>query len=288
MSSRLCKIPFGTGKPDKLFDIDTDLVIRNFCHIDRFGFLFLFSDNHFIGFSDFKGHIVLPWMGEIDVTGNEDGTAPLFEYPSSICYFPASKSCYIIERGGLQIRHIEISSKYCSSMLLSDSIGKYFSKFDGNKSETSCDVDVSGNIYWVVKGMHRGFRMNRDNNSATDYIGSGHPGFSVSNNLHFCLLSSPYGIKCIDGCIYISDTNNHCVRAIKDKAISIVMGHPLNSEILNTPSQLKLDANIMYVLDGHDIKYLSLKDKNIGKIYSSDNIIAFECNKKELYVLEKV
>lgn len=289
MSYRMSKLSFGTSILTSVFDIQTDFLITGLCHIDEFGFLFLFRDHHCIGYSDYKGQFIMPWMGNIDQKGNTDGTLPLFNYPSSICYWPSLKACYLFDSGGFKLKSIEINSKYCSNISLHGAFDKYFSRAaNTDLIETSCDINSHGDLYWVVKDLHRCFKKKMEDNIVHNYVGNGRSGFSVSNNLGLCSFSYPSGLKCINDSIYISDEGNHCVREINNNVVKIVVGHPLNDKILFSPSQIVYGNGIIYVLDKGNIKYLSLKDQNNGLIYSSPNIVAIEINKKDLYVLERV
>ena len=289
MSYKLSKLPFGTSKPEKLFDIDTDFTITGMCHIEKFGFLFLFRDNHFIAHFDYKGKASLPWMGIVNEKGDHDGEFSLCSSPSSICYYPAMKRCFLLEAGGSKIRFIDIESKYCGGITLSPDFQRYFSKvLSVDKIETACDVDKYGNLYWTVKDLHRCFKKERDDNRIINYVGNGRSGFAVSNDMNSCLLSNPSGIKCVENLVYISDGANHCIRKVNGNIISIAAGNPTNEQILSFPSQIVHNNGIMYVLDKTHIKYLALKDLiDTGTIYTSPNIVAIEGNiKKDIYVLE--
>jgi len=289
MPYRMSKLSFGSSVLDPIFDINTDLEITGLCHVDKFGFLFLFRDHHCMGYSDYKGKITLPWMGVIDQKGDKEGTCPLFDHPSSICYWPHLKTCYLLEAGGSKLKSIEMGSKYCGKINLQDSYKRYFSKIDNVElMETACDVNAYGDLYWVVKNLHRCFKKKMENNMVENYIGNGHAGFSISNNLSVCLLSSPSGIKCLNNMIYISDSGNRCIREVNGGIIRLVMGNPLNEKILSFPSKIVINNSIIYVLDKYDIKYLSLNDKNNGLILSFQNIVAIESGaRKDIYVLER-
>lgn len=289
MAYRMCKLSLGTGKLEPLFDIDTDFIITGMCHINEFGFLFLFRNNHCIGHVDSNGRFILPWMGFIDEKGDKEGTVPYLSFPSSICYDPNLKLCFLLEYGGIRLRTIDVLHKYCSNVYFSDPFSIYFSKSnDIDQVETACDVDKYSNLYWVVKGLHRCFKKPYENSNVENFIGSGRSGFSISDNLNVCLLAKPCGIKCIDGSIYIADSSNHCIREIKNGVINVIFGNPLNEKLLSSPSQIKYNNGIMYVLDDKCIKYLSLNDKNNGIIHTSPNIVAIEVeSRKGIYVLEK-
>ncbi len=123
MYYKLSKLLLGTNSVENVFEIGVDMTITSMCHVNDFGFLFLFRDNHCVGYSDYKGKTVIPWMGQINERGDKEGTRPLFSYPSSLCYVPLLKKCFLIESGGTRIKSIEISSKYCAKMpLLADSL----------------------------------------------------------------------------------------------------------------------------------------------------------------------
>jgi len=288
MLYQLSKLSFGASKPEILFDIQIDFCITGLCHIPNKGFLFLFRDNHFIGFSDYRGNIKLPWMGIINERGNSEGTAPLFSYPSSVCYYPNLRRCFLIEDGGRVIKYLDMDSEYCGNVLTTGGSQKYFSNIKSlGGTKTSCDVNRYGNLYWCIREMHRCFKMNADDNMVVNYAGNGKSGFGVSNSLDACLMSRPSGIKCIDDSVFISDEGNHCIRKIDGGVISVFAGHPLSEQNLSFPSQIKSINGIMYVLDGQHVKYISLNDKNIGIIYTSPNIVGIEVgSRKEVYILE--
>jgi hypothetical protein len=288
MSYEMCKLVIGTGKIERLFEINTDLSIGGLCHIDKFGFLFLFRDNHCIGYADDNGRVTIPWMGFLDEKGDEEGTDPHLSFPSSICYDPNLRLCFLLEYGGIRLRSIDVFHRYCGNIFFSDPFSVYFSKSNNIGSmETSCDVDRYSNLYWTVRDLHRCFKKPYVNSGVENYIGNGRSGFSISNNLNVCLFSKPSGIKCIDGSVYISDSGNHCIREVKDGVINMALGNPMNENILSVPTQLKYNNGIVYILDGQDVKYLSLNDKNNGILYTSPNIVAIEASKKGIYVLEK-
>lgn len=290
MPYKLLQFNFGNIKPKKYYNVDTDFNITNFIHIDDFGFLFLFKKDHFIGFMDYKNNIQMPWMGEIGIKGNKDSSCPLLDLPSSICYQPNIRACYLIEKGGSNIRKIELNPKYGSSFMgESDkrTLNKYFSKTNTiETTETYIDSDIKGNIYWVVKDLHRCFKRDYNNGTISNYIGNGQSGFSVSNDISNSQLSRPSGIKTIKESIYIADQGNHCIRSISNN-INILLGHPLQYNF--NPSNIKYASNLFYFMDNHCVKYLSVNDKKDGIIYESPNIVSIDVNnKRDLFVLEKI
>jgi hypothetical protein len=264
------------------------MAITAMCHVNDFGFLFLFRNNHCIGYSDYKGQMMIPWMGQVNTKGDKEGTKPLFDHPSSICYAPLMKKCCLIEAGGTKIKSLEISSKYCTKMSLTNSFQKYFSRMSSvNLINTSCDIDNDGNLYWAIRELHRCLKLNSRHSIVENFVGNGHSNFSVVNDLGLCSLSSPSGIKCVGSNVYLADEGNHCIRAIKDGEISMVLGSPLNDNILDSPSQVKCHSNVLYVVDKNKVKYIALSDKSFGTLYTASQIVAIENGpKRDLYILE--
>jgi hypothetical protein len=154
--------------------------------------------------------------------------------------------------------------------------------------DTSCDIDNDGNFYWTIKDLHRCLKMNVRHNAVENFVGNGRSDFSVVNNLNLCSLSNPSGIKCVGSSVYLADGSNHCIREIKDKAISMVLGNPLKNDILGSPSQIKHYNNVLYILDENRVKYIALNDKSFGTLYAASRIVAIENGlKRDLYILEQ-
>jgi hypothetical protein len=294
MPYKLCNITLGTSAVSPLFNINTQLDITGMIHINGWGFLLLFKNHHCLGRVDPYGSVQIPWMGNVGVMGDIEGTAPLFKYPSSVCYEENTRSCFLIEAGGSKIRQIDLQSLYCRNVALPNNFWDYFVKTPSIlKTDTSCDVDNHGNLYWTVKDLHRCFMKSRSNNVIHNYIGTGRSGFTVSSSIKDCLMSKPSCVKYCEKSIYLSDTGNYCIRETNGEGdqidtINLMWGHPANDHILSHPTQIKYMNGIMYVLDGENIKYFVIKDKSNGIVYSSPNIISFDIeSKKNLYVLEK-
>jgi len=302
MPYKLIKIPMGTSTCQLVSNVNISENITGLCYVNDLGFLFLVRDSHCIGLITNSGKIEFPWMGEYNTKGNEDGTMPLFEYPSSICYSPTYKICYLLENGGSKLRNINVHNKYASSgmsSIVSKNIERYFSKSDNyNNFQTYCDIDDRANVYWIITELNRCMIFNREYSIAENYIGNGRSGFSTSNCLSECLMNKPRGLRYFKGELYICDANNHCIRKVKDRVMSIVAGNPMAKDykdgigvecLMNNPSSLVSHGNIMYFIDNNKIRYLSLPDHNVGTIYESNNITSIEINNRnDLLVLEKV
>lgn len=284
MLYKIYNLLLGNNTLKKLFEINIQFNISQICHIDKFGFILLFKDHHFLGYVNYNGKLTIPWSGEINEPGDDHGSLPKFNYPSSICYCKGSDSCYIIDDGGIKIKSIEINSKYCNRIEI-HGIDKLFSKINSKKDIiTSCDINSSGDIYWVADRVNRCFKKGRNDNLAISYIGNGKSGFSVSNNFNHCSLSKPCGIRCYNRNIYISDSGNNCIREVKDNISTIISD-------ISSPKQIKNIGNIFIFIDDEGLKYFSFNDKNMGILYKSKNIISFDLvneSKKEVYLLEKI
>lgn len=290
MLYKLYNLTLGTGALKKIFEINIQFNISRICHIDKFGFILLFKDHHFIGYSDYKGKLTIPFFGKINESGDHYGTSPSFNYPSSICYSKNLGTCFIVENGGTNIKSIEVKSKYCSKISLSNNIDILFSKVKSKENIiTACDIDKSGCLYWVANDVNRCFKKEYNSNMAVNYIGDGRSSFSTSNNLSNCSLSKPCGILCFNNRIYIAESGNNCIREV-DEYASVVIGGPLNNSLSN-PTQIKNIGSILVFMDNEGIKYYSLNHKNNGLLHKSNKVISIDLvneSKKELYVLEEV
>lgn len=290
MLYKLHSLTLGTSVLKKIFEINIQFNISRICHIDKFGFLLLFKEHHFIGYSDYKGKLTIPWSGNINESGDNYGSSPSFNHPSSICYSKGQNTCFIVESGGTRIKSIELNSKYCNRIALSNNIDTLFSKVRSKENiVTSCDIDKRGCLYWVASDVNRCFKKEYEDNMATSYVGNGRSGFAVSHDLSHCLLSKPCGIKYLNDKLYIAESGNNCIREI-GKSVTAILGGPLN-EVIYNPTQIKSIGNLLIFLDRDGIKYYSLGDKNNGLLYKANNIISIDVvneSKKELYVLEEI
>jgi len=295
MNYKLSKLQLGTNKVDCILEFSSLFKITEFCYIDGFGYILLFKDQHCLGLIDSKNKFIFPWAGELNIHGHYDSTAPLFEYPSSICYSDKVKKAFIIENGGMRIREIDINPFYTSSVFgiaVEKKMEKYFENFESIKDvNTSCCTDNNGNIYWTVRELNRCFKYNFSHSDFEEYMGNGKYGFSIASNFRSSLISLPSGLLHLGDSIYIADTGNHCIR----EEAKIIIGSPSRygykddlgiDSILNSPTKIISLKKILCFIDIDKIRYYSLADKLVGTLYKSPYIVSIESNKKDLIILE--
>ena len=126
------------------------------------------------------------------------------------------------------------------------------------------------------------------NNEIFNIAGNGHAGYSVCSNPSNSLLNAPCGLALFDTSIYITDTNNNCIRKIEENKISIIIGNPTNDDI-KMPRKIKIKNNIGYFIDENGANYLSLSNSQYGMVYESKNIVSIEIDEdKGLFIIEEI
>lgn len=299
MSYLLRKISFGTSIVTNIATIKTDHDITGMYYCKNIGFILLFKKNHFLGMVKNNGDTFLPWLGFIDNAGSRDGTLPLLDSPSSLCF--DNNRCYLIEKGGTRIRTIQMDSGYVQSVLNNICIyrvGHYFSKTSYlEECNTSC-IYYDRHIYWIVDKLNRCLRLNKNYYNIDNYVGSGRSGYITSIDLNQCRFSSPSSMVNIKNDIYIADSGNSCIRKIHDGKIFVVGGIPLSKgdvdgsvgvSILTSPSQMTVGGKIIYFVDNNKIKYFTPNKNTIGTIRKvADNAIISCDISGNLYILEKI
>lgn len=294
----MSKKPFGISRISPIFDIQFNYDISDLFYTDEFGFFFLVKGTHCIGNITLEGKLTFPWIGEIEVSGDMDGSYATFTNPSSMCYSKTQKHLFVVTNGGKQIRDIDVSSNYVSTMIKGKTIEKHntFFKHTHDNISTSCDIDKIGNIIWSVKDIHRVFKFVRDRHEINILIGNGKSGFSVSNKLTECSIRLPSTVRCMDDLIILCDSGNNCIRGIGKEFVNVIVGDPGvlgdrdgtgHTCLLSYPYNLKCVNNIMYFIDNQKIKQFSLVDRSVKTIKSFENKVLIESNKKDLFILER-
>ena len=289
MSYRLNTISFGTGKKSSIFDIDIPYDVYDFCYIKDFGYLFVLRDNHCVSRMEYNGKLTLDWIGSVNKVGLKDGIGnrALLDHPSSICFLPSKRQCFLIEKGGASVRCVNTDDG-CIYQLLGSAVktelATRMDKFNISKFRTASCVDRYGKIYWSVDEINQCYQYN--NGEAGCFLVNGVYAYSVASKINRSYISKPSGIACVKDVIYIADTGNYCIREITKNVIRLVTGNPTEN-ILN-PLMLKYAKGLLYFIDGHSVKYTSVSGDNIGTIYESHNIVSIDIDEnKSLMVLEK-
>lgn len=292
----LFKISITNGRSEKIHAFESDLIPNNIYAFDDLGFLVLFKKHHCIGLVNKKG--LKTWVGLPNNHGAKKGSGIFasMDYPSSLCRQNKGDVCYVVESGGAKIRRIDVCTGYTSDFfgsVISSKMNKFLSNCKNiGDINTSCCIEENGAIYWVSSRLHRCFKS--FNSDVITLVGTGKPGYSVSNVVANCMLSYPSGIAVDKGSIYISDTGNHCIRRLGDNSFCVVVGNPTkpgdedgDKSLLNNPTGLRMSKKILYFIDDKKVKYYSVNQKNVGTLYSSDKIVSIDVDEKgSLFVLE--
>lgn len=292
MSYRIVKNLFGTSKKDTVCEIDIPYKIHDMCFIPKFGFLLALRNNHCISHVDLKGNLTTAWLGDIDKEGykNCTGSYARLSYPSSICYSSKNNQCFVIERRGASVRVIDLNPAYIATLLGKSDIGRIEKKVSSHSAlevNTCCSSGAYMELYWSISKLNMCYRYCKG--KVDVFVGSGKPGYSVCSKIGSSMINNPHGIVCINKDLYISDTDNHCIRKVSKDGISLFEGTPVEKEIVDAPTCLRHHKGVFYFLDGNDVKYYSPSGPSRGVIYSSENntIKSIELDGRDLLILEK-
>ena len=146
--------------------------------------------------------------------------------------------------------------------------------YQANYPEGKTSIATDGhNICWSSSLLNRFFNTWASN--PVQVFGNGTEGYSISNHSRGHGLNCPSGIVIKKNVIYVSDKNNHCIRAFGgDTVHSIYHGHPTNPDHSSIyPEKIILSNNTLFYMDGKNVNYLG-SSKNViepYKIYSSDS-----------------
>lgn len=295
MQYSLIKIPSSNGKPETIINFENKFHITEICRIDDLGIILVSKDGHCLGLLNNKNELIFPWIGHPGQSGCLKGTGiyAKLHLPSSICYSKKYKKCYIVEDGGARIRSLELSMLYVSSLfgkVDEQKMNMCFSKTKNVDSiDTYCSMETSSggmdNIYWTVDQLHKCFKYNGD--KVTELIGSGKAGYSVSNNTYGCDLNYPSGIVNDENSVYISDTGNHCIRALNKSKTSVIVGSPDKNSTLVSPYCLRLARKVLYFIDNGNVISFSFNNRALKTIYSSQRLISISSGERgDIFILE--
>lgn len=286
MQYKLLKKQIGVRETQILLEFENEYVIKDICCINKD--TILFSAGNYIGKIENYKNIVFPYVG-CKNGENRKGSANFVNLynPSAILQSPFNiEEIYIVENGGVDISLYNISEDYFSQVFgeyEQHKLKNYCKRISGESTTQSC---FSSNIfYWTIPSCHR--IVSLDSCVIKTVVGNGKAGFSTSNNLNNCQVFNAQGITSINGEVYISDTNNNCIRTIKNNLI-LSFGNPSTTE-LEHPKKILEHSNFLYVQDDIGIKIINIKGpKKINILYDSKNIVSMTFQKdKSLIILEK-
>lgn len=267
MNYKLTKIALDVNKPKTSFEFESPYLIKDICG-SELGFFFAHSNG--------VGRIVDNNV-EIDWSSQLLNDEP-FDDPSSLDFHPITKSIFLCEKGGSQIRELDIFDNR-SKRLISD---QQFSKKFFRNFNSSTKISVKGDdIVWTVKNQHRCFILNGV--IPKPLFGNGKSGYSISSPLssRFC---KPDGITRMGKLFFVADSGNGCVRGTnKDSVLHIMDG-------LNHPRKLISPFNKLFFIDGQKVHTVSPagNSASVYEVYDSTNEVISICaiDKTDIYVLE--
>jgi len=302
MSYRILQKKYGNRDLLKSIDINIGEEISDFLYLKDYGYFFALPLNHCIAHSDFNGNINLNWAGNLNKKKLAEGCGSTsgLDFPSSMCYDKIGRKIYIVVQNGKRVVSAELKSGYINFIWgssVSALIDVFFEDVNENVrfGNTNITIKDNGDIFWMNSEFDRCFSLCDGRFSIP--FGCHKRGYSVSNNKNLCFFCTPSGMVSDGKKIYVSDTGNHCIRCI-DNDISIIAGNsnisghesgafPFN--LLMSPSKLKYKNGIIYCIDENNIIYLSIKDKQIGTVYTGNNIMGIDIDdNKNLLILEKI
>lgn len=282
MNYRITKKSIGTNVKKVIGEVETVADIVDTCLISNEGILFIERGASCIRFVDFKGKSMV-WLGE---PANSTKYSCI-KNPSSICH--NGRFGYVLEDGAETILKFSLKHKNVESFS-----GKSYSESFKRYAKVSLDskinsVAVRSGLFFTVDNLNRCFfvfegRLN-------SIYGDGRARFSVSNEIQRSSFNHPTGLFVKGGDIYISDTNNSCVRKIcKDrKTLSVFAGAPLgrNNSSLDRPSKIVIEKGLALVQDGNSIKMVNPQLNTYDKAFESEDLHTFNSEGRFIYVWEK-
>jgi len=279
MNFKIIKQKFGTSVQTTIFETETETEIKvnDFCFVEEKGFIIAMDDG--IVLLTPENELIFSWAAHVN-------------NPKAICFKDESKMFYVVD-GYKNIKRFSLYNPYAFEVMGEKNKGifnKYLSKIKDD-CVVDCSADSAGQVYFVNNKLNRCLKV--DETDVKNIIGNGRSGFSISTELKQCQINKPTGVCYYEGDIYISDTNNNCIRKItRDNKVQTVLGTPeLHGEgdLLNTPSKMVIKKGLIYFIDDNKIRYSAIDNLDMGVIYKSkDRIISLDVDdNKFLYVLSK-
>lgn len=282
----LSKKVIGASLIEEVFEFSTPALIRDFLFCEEFGYIYLSEDS--MGQIDLEGNVIFPWF-----TG--------FTNPSSMCYLPDDKNCLVVENEGKMVSAISLESHSHAEVLggkaIQKDLNRYFiNSIPDQESKTAIAVTESNYLYWLAASISRCF--GHVASSLKVIAGDGRAGYSLTTAAALCHLNAPEGMVAYKDALYICDTGNSCLRCLKDGAISLIAGKPLapgnvdgplGTNLLDSPSKIRLLKGKAYFLDKGLIKRLSFATKEVVTVPGVEKVTEItEGPQGDLYFLTEM
>jgi len=250
----LSKVKFGTNQKSIIANLSSEDEIKDICYVEDIGVVFIHGNE--LGLVDFSGKINYQFINGLNK-------------PLSLFYTSRFHNCYIFENGGRELRYFPKHFNHLIPFLGST----YRNLLEKDLKMLTDDVPVM--VSGCVDSFSDIYAMNSFLNSCMLFSGSEY-------KYVFTDFSNPQGIGHFNGDLYISDTDNNCIKLISK-------GHLGSFLDINMPTKLVIKNKIAYVIsEQKNIFYFSL-DKTNRKVFSSDGLISLDMDEsRDFYVLEKI
>jgi len=208
--------------------------------------------------------------------------------PSSICSY--SSAIYICQDYGRHVCVIHYGAEYTFPLYAIDEQEKINNIFGANLLSTKTSIACNDyGVVWGVDSVSRIFHFSNGENTVV--AGDGSKGFSSSRYPSNCSIGGPFGIALDKSEIYATEQGNKCIRKIYNNKISLFLGHP-NKGIFQSPLKTVFSRGLLYIIDGCEIKAISLKnppiqtDRNISIYKNEGDIVSIAESKNGLLILQ--
>ncbi|TRZ81210.1 hypothetical protein D4R86_02980 [bacterium] len=281
MSFKILEQKFGTSVKTIIFELETKIKVNDFCFVKDKGFIIAMDNG--VSLLTHDNDFISSWVAHV-------------HNPKSIYFQEKNKNVYVID-GYSSVKRFSLNNPYAFEVMGDRgkaTLNNYFSKIKDKEYIVDCSATSSGEIYFTNDKVNRCFRIN--NAEIEVLVGNGRSGFSIATKLDQCQLNAPSGVCCYNGNVYISDTQNKCIRMVsKNKSIKTIFGKPETSGEggLDAPSKMIIKGNLIYFIDNNKIKYSTMDATDTGVIYKpqdpKNNIVSLDIGRdKLLYVLSEV
>jgi len=275
---------FGTKQIIKFCEFNTENPISDILWIEDLGIVY--TSNNLLGLISVDGEHFDQWKGDADSEIAKDGSNPSFGYLSGLSY--RNKTIYAGEDGGRDVRVIDVSDNYTSSLFKGNNramIDNVLRKI-GNNTEVYVAVDKRNNVFLAYPSIRKCFCFS--NCELKHTLGDGKCRFANGTDTFCTSIGSPSGIVSNENEIYIADSFCGVIRKLNGKEVNVLCGSPKES-VLEKPSKLLMQKSSLYILCNNSIRMFSLATGIIGKgsVYESDKILNItNDNSNGLYILE--
>jgi DNA-binding beta-propeller fold protein YncE len=184
--------------------------------VDKSGNVYVADrDNHVIRLIDPSGKVTILAGTGTKGFANGPASSAQFNEPYGVALSPDEKTLYVADYLNHAIRAIDLASKQVTTLAGNGTAG--FANGVGNKAQFNqpynVKTDANGRLYVPDQNNHMIRRVDPDGTVST-VAGNGQSGFADGKPSE-ARFNNPTGLGvAADGTIYVSDRNNHRIRAI--------------------------------------------------------------------------